>query len=319
MMLSLGCVNAVNCDGGGSSTFVSKREGTDENVMRSIPSDGSERPTINSVIIVSKAQATGIFDHAIVSAPNDYIAPGASMAITASGVDAGGYPAEVPADVTWQLSDASMGTINGGVFTAGVAEGAVTVQMVYGGNVVGEKLLNIVHPEVFEFDAESTVIPYGKTIELNIIATYGSDNWDVCVNGACNFALSDATAATLNGTTLTASSDESKTGVDVTVTYAQDATKSDVLKVSFGKGSEIIFDFEDGDTHGFVGFDEAKQWSIDNGVKNSLVGSNPLDGQFSEQVDGFTSVASAADGHPVKNGDHALAWTLDNTDAGFAG
>ena len=46
MMLSLGCVNAVNCDGGGSSTFVSKREGETSNTMRSIPSDGSERATI---------------------------------------------------------------------------------------------------------------------------------------------------------------------------------------------------------------------------------------------------------------------------------
>ena len=45
MMLSLGCVNAVNCDGGGSSTFVSKREGETSNTMRSIPSDGSERAT----------------------------------------------------------------------------------------------------------------------------------------------------------------------------------------------------------------------------------------------------------------------------------
>ena len=41
MMLALGCVNAVNCDGGGSSTFVSKREGETSNVMRSVPSDGS--------------------------------------------------------------------------------------------------------------------------------------------------------------------------------------------------------------------------------------------------------------------------------------
>ncbi len=318
MMLALGCVDAVNGDGGGSSTFVSKREGTDEHVMRSIPSDGSERPTINSVIIVSKAQATGIFDHATVSAAYDYIAPGASMAITASGVDAGGYPAEVPADVTWQLSDASMGTIENGVFTAGAAEGAVTVQMVYGGNVVGEKLVNIVHPAVFEFDAESTVIPYGKTIELGIIATYGSDNWDVCVNGVCNLALSDTTAATLVGTTLTASSDESKTGVNVTVTYANDTAKTDVLAVAFGKGSEIIFDFEDGDTHGFMGFDEAKQWSIDNGVNNSLVGSSPLAGQYSDETDSYVTLATAADGHPVRNGNHAMAWVVDNTNAAFA-
>lgn len=64
MMLALGCVNAFNGDGGGSSTFISKRAGESVNTMRSVPSDGSERATINSVILVSTAGATGIFDKA---------------------------------------------------------------------------------------------------------------------------------------------------------------------------------------------------------------------------------------------------------------
>ena len=75
MMLALGCVNAVNGDGGGSSTFVSKRAGEDANTMRSVPSDGSERPTINSVILVSTAGATGEFAEVLMETDYDYIAP----------------------------------------------------------------------------------------------------------------------------------------------------------------------------------------------------------------------------------------------------
>ena len=319
MMLALGCVNAVNCDGGGSSTFVSKREGTTENVMRSIPSDGSERPTINSVILVSTAGATGIFERAVLNTEYEYIAPGASVSVSAAGVDTNGYPVDIPAEISWQVDDNTYGAVADGVFTAGTELGDVVVQMVYNGNVVGEKLLHVVNPDVFEFAAESTVIPYGKAAELDIVATYGTDNWKVCVDGQYILSLSDETAATVDGATLTATTNESIAGVDVTMTYKHDTTKTDLLKVTFGKGSEIIFDFEDGDVSGWMGFVDAKQWSIENDVNNSLVGSDPLAGQFNEQISSTTFLASESNGGQVKNGNHALAWSLDNTDAGFAG
>ena len=39
-MIDLGCVTAVNCDGGGTSTFVSERAGTGELKIQNSPSDG---------------------------------------------------------------------------------------------------------------------------------------------------------------------------------------------------------------------------------------------------------------------------------------
>lgn len=50
-MLALGCKWAVNCDGGGSSSFVTKRAGESVNTMRCVPCDGAERPTINSILM----------------------------------------------------------------------------------------------------------------------------------------------------------------------------------------------------------------------------------------------------------------------------
>ncbi len=319
MMLSLGCVNAVNCDGGGSSTFVSKREGEDSNVMRSVPSDGSERATINSVIIVSKAQATGEFDHAVLSSEYNYYAPGTKATINVKGVDASGAQAEVPAEgISWQLSDASFGTVADGVFTSNGTKGNVTIQMLYNGNVVGEKTITIVDPDVFALALDETVLPYGKSMTIDFACTYGADDWDVCVDGAYTLTLSNNSAATIDGNTLTAPKDESITGVTVTATYKPDPTIKDTLKVTYGKGSEIIYDFEDGTTSGFVGFDEAKQWCIDNGVNNTLVSSKPLDGQYSEQVDSTVVVSNADKGEPVRNGKHALAWKVDNRYTEFA-
>ena len=315
MMLALGCVNAVNCDGGGSSTFVSKREGETENTMRSVPSDGSERATINSVILVSKAKATGEFDHAVLDTEYDYYAPLSSATMLIKGVDAAGSPAALPEEgISWALSDDSFGTVADGVFTSNGTKGDVTVKMLYNGEVVGEKLIHVVDPDVFALSLDETVLPYGKSMTIEFACSYGADDWAVCVDGAYTLTLSDAAAATLIGNVLVAPNDESIVGVNVTATYTPDAEVTDVLKVTYGKGSEVIYDFEDGSNGGFVGFDEAKQYSIDNGINNTLVGNDPLAGQFSDEVDGDTFVSTDI----VRNGKYALGWNVDNTNANFA-
>ena len=320
MMLALGCVNAVNCDGGGSSTFVSKREGESENVMRSIPSDGSERPTINSVILVSKAKSTGEFDHAVLKSDYKYYAPGSSATIIPQGVDAAGSPAEMPTEgITWALTDASFGIVADGVFVSNGKRGEVTIQMLHNGEVAGQITIGVVDPDIFALSLDETVLPYGKSMEIDFNCTYGADDWAVCVDGAYTLTLSDGTAATLIGNTLIATSDETVTGLTITATYTPNPAIKDTLIVTYGKGSEIVWNFEDGDRAGFMGYQEAKKWSQENGVTNTLVGSSPMAGQFNEQIGSTTFVADASKGDPVHSGNYALAWSQDFTDADYAG
>ena len=311
MMLALGCVNAVNCDGGGSSTFVSKREGEKENTMRSIPSDGSERPTINSVILVSKAKATGVFDHAVLDSEMDYYAPGATGIVTATGVDASGAPAEMPTEgISWALNDTTFGTVENGEFKSNGKKGKVTVQMLYNGEVVGEKVLSIVDPDVFAFTLDETVLPYGKSMTIEFNCTYGADNWAVGVEGAYEISLSNATAATLVGNKLVATQDETIKGVDIVATYLPNPATKATLKVEYGKGSEIVFDFENGDVSNFLGIDEMLDWAETNGAKAPIQN----DGNFSDNTDAETFLSTSV----VKNGSYALGVTLDYTDADFA-
>ena len=311
MMLSIGCVNAVNCDGGGSSTFVSKRESETENTMRSIPSDGSERATINSVIIATTAAATGIFDHAVLDSEYDYYAPTSSATIKAAGVDSNGYPMDVPAEgISWKLNDDKFGTVTDGVFTSNGTKGDVTVQMLYNGEIVGEKVIHVVDPDVFELLLDETVLPYGKSMNIEFACTYGSDNWDVCVDGVYTLSLSDDSAATLEGNTLYATKDESILGVDVIATYNPDTDVTDVLKVTYGKGSETLFDFEDGDVSEFLGIDEMLEWAENNDAPAPITG----DGNFSPLGDAQTFLSTDI----VRNGNHSLGVTLDYTDANFA-
>ena len=312
MMLSLGCVNAVNCDGGGSSTFVSKREGETENTMRSVPSDGSERATINSVILVSNAKATGEFDHAVLDTEYDYYAPLSSATMLVKGVDAAGSPAELPAEgISWALSDDSFGTIADGVFASNGKKGDVTVKMLYNGEVVGQKLVHIVDPDVFALALDETVLPYGKTMTIDFACTYGADDWAVCVDGAYTLTLSDAAAATLNGNVLVASNDESIKGVEVTATYTPNAEVTDVLKVTYGKGSEVLYDFENADVSEFLGVDEMYDWAEEVGAPAPI----QSNGNYSKDADSVTFLSTDI----VKNGQYSLGVTLDYTDAQFAG
>ena len=318
-MLALGCKWAANCDGGGSSTFISKRVGEEDFEMRSVPCDGAQRPTAHGIFVASNVAPTGVLDVVNIEAGYDIFAPKTAYSFGAEAIDTHGYAMDMPADISWALSDNSFGTIVDGLFTSSGKQGSVDIQVICGGEVVGSKTILVSDPELFHLSATSTVVPYStaekvRTITLPIIAMIGEANVYVDTN-AVTATLSNAAAGILDGFAFTATSDESIAGVDVTVTYGSIVL---TYAIEFGKGSEVIFDFENGDRAGFMGFEEAKKWSQENGVNNTLVGSNPLAGQFNEYLSSETFMSSTTNGGQVRNGNYALAWRLDNSDAAFA-
>ena len=324
LMLALGCVNAFNCDGGGSSTFISQRAGESGLTMRSTPSDGSERPTIHAIFIAkAKGMTPGIFDYAQINGEYDYFAPHTTYSFTAEAIDTTGVAMEMPEGGVWTLSDDAFGTIDNGVFVSNGTMGEVKVQFTVGGKT-SEYPITIVHPDSFSFGADGTVIPYGKSVTLTPTVLYGKDNWDVYYQAdTFEWTFSDETVGTWDAETLTytATTDESKNGPQLTVTYKySDALAPVIYNLDFGKGSEIIagWDFENGDVSDWMGFSDAKAWSIANGVNNTLVGSEPLAGQFSPENDAHTFLATAENGQ-VKNGKYALGVTYDNSDSSFRG
>ena len=147
LMISLGCVHALHCDGGGSATFMTKREGEAKNTVRSIASDGVLRPVINSIIIAKKAKGNGVFTHAALTVHSDSCAPHGSVTVTAHGLDFANDFAVLPVEgLTWNLSDESFGTVSGGVFTSNGKEGSVTVRLMWHGSVVGEVTVHVEVP-----------------------------------------------------------------------------------------------------------------------------------------------------------------------------
>ncbi len=173
IMLEAGCVTAVNLDGGGSTTYAAKGEGSETIQVINRPSDGYERSVSSSLMIVSTAKPSNTFDHAVVSAGYDYLTVGTELAIKTRGVTVTGGAAQLPEDAVLQLSDDSIGELSEeNVFTA-KALGTVQVQLIDSdGTVLGSKTLNVVEPTDLKFTKSSINAVYGESVELPVEASY---------------------------------------------------------------------------------------------------------------------------------------------------
>lgn len=178
-METLGCVQAVNLDGGGSSTFATQREGEPENstsaglTLRCRPSDGYERKVSNTVMVLSTAKPTGQFDHAVLT-PNDAVyTPGRTVQFSASGVDAAGGSAEIPADASWEVLYGGGSISASGLYTAAAdTTGAVTVGLTSGGKTLGQTSIQLQWPDKLDFTNTSVSIDFGKTSDLTFKPTW---------------------------------------------------------------------------------------------------------------------------------------------------
>lgn len=177
-MESLGCVQAVNLDGGGSSTFATQREGEPENdtsaglTLRCRPSDGYERKVSNTIMVLSKAQPTGKFDHAVLTPNAEVYTPGSTVQFSAAGVDAAGGSAAVPEDAVWTVLSGNGSIDAKGLYTAADTCGEVTVGLKSGGKIVGQTSIQVQWPDKLGFTNSSVSIDFGETSDLTFKPTW---------------------------------------------------------------------------------------------------------------------------------------------------
>lgn len=177
-MESLGCVQAVNLDGGGSSTFATQREGEPENndaaglTLRCRPSDGYERKVSNTIMVLSTAQPTGQFDHAVLTPNAEVYTPGSTVQFSATGVDAAGGSADIPDDAAWTVLSGGGSIDANGLYTAADTCGEVTVGLQSGGKTVGQTSVQIQWPDKLGFTNTSVSIDFGETSDLTFKPTW---------------------------------------------------------------------------------------------------------------------------------------------------
>ena len=244
VMLDLGCVYAGHLDGGGSMTYGSKPEGEDTFKIVNKPSDGSERSISSGLIVVSTAVASKTFDRMTFDVETEYVTPGTPVAVNVAGVSTTGHAADIPEDITYSVTN---GTYENGVLTADKV-GDVTLTATYEGKNVGSVTIHAVMPEKLVFESAEITVPFGKTVTLTMSATYGLNNVKYKASDI-QFTLENDAVGTIDGLNFTAGDGEvTKSNITATV-VGTEVTATSIIKL--GKGSEVIFDFEDGDTSMF--------------------------------------------------------------------
>ncbi len=134
-MKELGCTNAINFDGGGSTTMVARTAGTTSLSTVNTPSEGFERGVSGSLGIFSIAPKSPV-DSLLVTSYEENVFVNTSRAFTAKGLDKYLNPVDInPDDIKWSVSGVK-GTFKGNtLYPTSVGEGVVTATL--GETVVG--------------------------------------------------------------------------------------------------------------------------------------------------------------------------------------
>lgn len=126
-MKELGCVEAINLDGGGSTAITAQMPGYENSSLMNKPSDGKERKLSTFFFLTNTAKKTGEAAHLHIYPQNNAVLTGATLQLSLKATDSGFYPTSVPRDVVFSVQDDKQSTISSnGLFTA-KDSGTVTV------------------------------------------------------------------------------------------------------------------------------------------------------------------------------------------------
>ena len=266
IMLEAGCVQAVNLDGGGSTTFVAKQEGDEELSVMNRPSDGAPRSVSTSLMIVSTAPSSTAFDHARLDSDYSYSTIGTPVQITPVGISATGNIAELPEGYTWAVSDERWGTITeDGIFT-GLRNGTVDVYLMLEDEIIGSKTMNIVVPESVYFTKDTMDAVYGSVAQLPVAALYEGKQVAISVDDVV-LAINNSAAGTIEGFTFIGTENSGIKVVKITATLAANSEISGSITVNLYKQGENTFDFDKA-----IGGDRLLAW--DRVVSNATTDDN---------------------------------------------
>ena len=242
VMLEAGCVEAINLDGGGSTTFVAKPEGGDSLEVINRPSDGYQRSVSTSLLAVSTAVTSNEFAYATIRSEYDYLTVGTGMELSAVGVSLSGNAAEIPEDATWAVSNNTIGTIADGVFTA-TALGDVEVRLMVGEEVVGSKMLHVVIPDKLFMEQTSMNVIYDVPAQMPLKASY-NDNLVKFNDNDIITMLQFSNAGSTDGLTFIVEEGSGYRTLLAGAALVTDMSVRAMLTLNCYRADEAIFDFD---------------------------------------------------------------------------
>ncbi|MTH54204.1 hypothetical protein GKZ89_12405 [Bacillus mangrovi] len=235
MMFEMGAVEALNLDGGGSSTFTSREPGEGGLAVVNRPSDGYERSVANSFLITTSAEE-GALSRLAVKPDHLLMLKGSTEDFDAKGTDSEYFPKEISGEPQWKVSGA--GTVDDqGNFTAGEA-GTAEVQATRDGAegsasvTVTDKLTDLQLPQ------DSLTVKKGE--ELNLMPKASLNGKPVDADPSLFEWKVEGGVGTIDENGVFKAANKTASG-KITVTYGD---VSDSMEIQTGKLPIILADFE---------------------------------------------------------------------------
>ena len=166
-MKGIGAYNAINMDGGGSTTMAARPLGSETVKVMNKPSDGTTRNVLVGIGVFTSAPAApqaGL----IVETSDHYLFTNASRAFTVKGYDKFNNPIDVdPATVKWSVSGEVKGKFTDNVLRPSTyGEGKVTAKV---GNVSASINISVLSkPAVITLSTDSFKLPSGQSKTFSI-------------------------------------------------------------------------------------------------------------------------------------------------------
>lgn len=170
ILKDIGVVNAINLDGGGSSTLAARMPGESTVRMLNSGSDGGERNNANGLLLISKAPETGVASKLVVTPSFERVLINSKLTYHASSVDANGHPVPLEETVVWSAADSEIGSFAGNTFQASNKAGTTEVT-VAGDTLSGHATVEVVDSLTeLKFPTEESSVNPGQTITMSATA-----------------------------------------------------------------------------------------------------------------------------------------------------
>ena len=242
IMLDAGCVDAINLDGGGSSTFLAEMPGDNDLSLINVPSDHFERLVSSSMIVVSTMPNPNAIEQVELDSDYDYLTAGSKVQMTAQAFNAAGAVVEIPDNAEWVVSDESVATISDGGVLTGLKNGQIDVSLKVDGKVLGLKTLKVVTPTVVYFEKDSIGVVRGETATLPVAAQYEGKAVAIRANDI-SIKLSNG-AGKVSGFEFRANADATAKSVVATVNLVSNTDVSDSMTIMLYDKGDAFFDFD---------------------------------------------------------------------------
>ena len=178
-LLALGCVNAVNFDGGGSSAMSVRMTGETNATVKNVISDNVERKCSTYILFVTDALPNGTAKNLGLKNDGVIVLTGSKVDLAPAASDGGYKPAVLPEDVT--AISSGLGTVEGLMYTAGSSAGTDKISLISAatGAAGTGSIFVISEPTSIRatFDEGNTSVTElrvyaGETVQISPIATY---------------------------------------------------------------------------------------------------------------------------------------------------